>query len=131
MTPKRKGLGRGLDALLDVGEESRGSPDSLTTVKVDQLERGRYQPRSKMDEASLQDLAGSISKQGLIQPILVRPLERGRYEIIAGERRWRAARLAGLTEVPVLVREIPDQAALAMALIENIPLSAIRVLVTG
>ncbi len=120
MTPKPKGLGRGLDALLDAGEDARGGSDSLATLRVGQLERGRYQPRTKMDEASLQDLAVSIKKQGLIQPILVRPLSKERYEIIAGERRWRAAKLAGLAEVPVVVREVPDQAALAMALIENI-----------
>jgi ParB family transcriptional regulator, chromosome partitioning protein len=116
---KLKGLGRGLDALLD--KDAEGGPiTEQATLRVDQLQRGRYQPRTKMDETSLQELAASIRKQGLMQPILVRPVERDRYEIIAGERRWRAAKIAGLAEVPVLVREVPDSSALAMALIENI-----------
>jgi ParB family chromosome partitioning protein len=117
---KLKGLGRGLDALLD--RESDGAPisESQATLPLDQLQRGRYQPRTKMDDASLQELAASIRRQGLMQPILVRPIEGGRHEIIAGERRWRAAKIAGLAEVPVLVREVPDSAALAMALVENI-----------
>jgi ParB family chromosome partitioning protein len=119
MMAKLKGLGRGLDALLDADERTEAK-ESLGTLKLAQIERGRYQPRSKMDDASLQDLAASIRSQGMIQPILVRPLTKDRYEIIAGERRWRAAKLAGLAEVPVVVREVPDQAALAMALIENI-----------
>ena len=117
---KLKGLGRGLDALLDRDADSAPLPERQATLPVDQLQRGRYQPRTRMDEASLQELAGSIRKQGLMQPILVRPLEAGRYEIIAGERRWRAAKIAGLAEVPALVREVPDSAALAMALVENI-----------
>jgi len=117
---KPKGLGRGLDALLDRDAEGSTAAESQAMLRVDQLQRGRYQPRTKMDEAALQELAASIRKQGLMQPILVRPIEKGRYEIIAGERRWRAARIAGLAEVPVLVREVPDSAALAMALIENI-----------
>ena len=109
-----------LDALLD--RESDGAPISerQATLPLDQLQRGRYQPRTKMDDASLQELAASIRRQGLMQPILVRPIEGGRHEIIAGERRWRAAKIAGLAEVPVLVREVPDSAALAMALVENI-----------
>jgi ParB family chromosome partitioning protein len=117
---KLKGLGRGLDALLD--RDAEGSPlaERQATLRVDQLQRGRYQPRTKMDDASLQELAASIRKQGLMQPILVRPVDGGRHEIIAGERRWRAAKIAGLEEVPVLVREVPDSAALAMALVENI-----------
>jgi ParB family chromosome partitioning protein len=117
---KLKGLGRGLDALLDKDGEERPSPERQATLRLDQLQRGRYQPRTKMDENSLQELAASIRKQGLMQPILVRPIEHERYEIIAGERRWRAAKMAGLSEVPVLVREVPDSAALAMGLIENI-----------
>jgi ParB family chromosome partitioning protein len=117
---KLKGLGRGLDALLDRDAEGAPIQEQQATLRVDQLQRGRYQPRTKMDDASLQDLAASIRKQGLMQPILVRPIERERYEIIAGERRWRAAKIAGLAEVPVLVREVPDSAALAMALVENI-----------
>ena len=117
---KLKGLGRGLDALLDKDNEGGSSPEEPATLPIAQLQRGRYQPRTKMDENSLQELAASIRKQGLIQPILVRPAEDGRYEIIAGERRWRAAKIAGLTEIPVLVRNVPDSAALAMGLIENI-----------
>jgi len=117
---KLKGLGRGLDALLDRDTEGTPIAERQATLRVDQLQRGRYQPRTRMDEASLQELAASIRKQGLMQPILVRPIERDRYEIIAGERRWRAAKIAGLAEVPVLVREVPDSAALAMALVENI-----------
>jgi len=117
---KLKGLGRGLDALLDKDGEGAPISERQATLRVDQVQRGRYQPRTKMDESSLQELAASIRKQGLMQPILVRPIERDRYEIIAGERRWRAAKIAGLAEVPVLVREVPDSAALAMALVENI-----------
>jgi ParB family chromosome partitioning protein len=118
---KQKGLGRGLDALLG-GDDEAVAParESLATARVDQLQPGKYQPRTKMDEASLNELAASIKAQGLMQPILVRPVAAERYEIIAGERRWRAARLAGLQDVPVVVRDVNDQAALAMALIENI-----------
>lgn len=119
MAKINKGLGRGLDALLSGGAEVRAG-DSLRNLEVTQLKPGKYQPRSRMDEASLNELAGSIKAQGVIQPILARELPNGSYEIIAGERRWRAAQLAGLKEVPVLVREVPDNAALAMALIENI-----------
>ena len=122
MSTKQKGLGRGLDALLDSDGAGAGTApiERLATLKLGQLGPGRYQPRTKMDEASLQELAASIKTQGLMQPILVRPVTTDRYEIIAGERRWRAAKLAGLSEVPVVVRDVPDQAALAMALIENI-----------
>ena len=116
---KQKGLGRGLDALLDA-ESSPSAGESLGTVRVDRLQPGRYQPRTRMDAESLNELAASIKEQGLMQPILVRPAGDERYEIIAGERRWRAAQIAGLDEVPVVVRDVPDQAALAMALIENI-----------
>ena len=117
---KLKGLGRGLDALLDRDADRAPVPEHQATLRLEQLQRGRYQPRTKMDDDSLEELAASIRKQGLMQPILVRPVDRGRYEIIAGERRWRAAKIAGLAEVPVLVREVPDSAALAMALVENI-----------
>jgi len=117
---KLKGLGRGLDALLDSDAEGAAIAERQATLRVDQLQRGRYQPRTKMDDAALQELAASIKKQGLMQPILARPIDGGRYEIIAGERRWRAAKIAGLAEIPVLVREVPDSAALAMALVENI-----------
>lgn len=117
---KLKGLGRGLDALLagDVG--SVGEADSLLMLKVGQLRPGKYQPRSYMDDEALQTLASSIKTQGIMQPILVRHIDDEHYEIIAGERRWRASQIAGLEEVPVLVREIADESALAMALIENI-----------
>ncbi len=115
---KLKGLGRGLDALL-AGNDSRGV-DTLSELAVGMLRPGRFQPRTRMDPQSIAELADSIRSQGLIQPILVRPVEGGKYEIIAGERRWRAAQLAGLTQVPVVMRDVPDQAALAMALIENI-----------
>ena len=117
---KLKGLGRGLDALLDRDGAGGSALEQQATLRIDQLQRGRYQPRTKMDEGSLQELAASIEKQGLMQPILVRPIDGDRYEIIAGERRWRAAKIAGLPDVPVLVRDVPDSAALAMALIENI-----------
>ncbi len=120
MPMKLKGLGRGLDALLDNDSESAPRTDRQATLRVDQLQRGRYQPRTRMDDASLQELAASVKSQGIMQPILVRPLEHNRYEIIAGERRWRAARIAGLNEIPVIVRDVPDSSALAMALIENI-----------
>jgi len=120
---KMKGLGRGLDALLGGDEPAvveRAKSDQQAQLKIDQLQPGKYQPRTKMDDAALRELADSIKSQGIMQPILVRPVNGGRYEIIAGERRWRAARIAGLNEVPVLVREVPDNVALAMALIENI-----------
>jgi len=116
---KLKGLGRGLDALL-ANDEEVGQGDALMMLKVDQLQPGKYQPRSYMDDAALQTLADSISSQGIMQPILVRNIAANKYEIIAGERRWRASQIAGLAEVPVLVREIADVSALAMALIENI-----------
>jgi len=115
-----KGLGRGLDALLGGGSADVKAGDALRTLNVAQLQPGKYQPRTHMDQESLAQLAESIKAQGIMQPILVRPIAPDKYEIIAGERRWRAAQLAGLTEVPVLVREIADEAALAMALIENI-----------
>jgi ParB family chromosome partitioning protein len=116
--PKMKGLGRGLDALL----AANNTPESQRqdTLSVGALQPGKYQPRTRMDPGSLEELAASIKSQGLIQPISVRPVGKDRYEIIAGERRWRAAQIAGLSEVPVLIREIPDDAALAMSLIENI-----------
>ena len=115
---KLKGLGRGLDALL-AGNDTR-TEDAQAELAVGMLKPGRFQPRTRMDPQSIAELADSIKAQGLIQPILVRPVDGGKYEIIAGERRWRAAQLAGLAQVPVVVRAVPDQAALAMALIENI-----------
>lgn len=117
---KSKGLGRGLDALLAGDLESVSSADSLRMLKPAQLQPGKYQPRTQMDQESLDQLADSIRAQGIMQPILVRQIAPERFEIIAGERRWRAAQLAGLHEVPALVREIADEAALAMSLIENI-----------
>ncbi|CAH2802723.1 MAG: Chromosome (plasmid) partitioning protein ParB [uncultured Caballeronia sp.] len=119
----KKGLGRGLEALLggslDITEAVRneGLPSVL---RLDSMQAGKYQPRTRMDEGALQELAASIRAQGVMQPILVRSIGDDRYEIIAGERRFRAAKLAGLEEVPVLVKNVPDQAAAAMALIENI-----------
>ena len=115
-----KGLGRGLDALLAGSDESAPQGDSLQTLSIDRLRPGKYQPRTKMDAASLAELALSIKEQGVMQPILVRPVDGGRFEIVAGERRWRAAQQAGLREIPALVKNVPDQSALAVALIENI-----------
>ena len=119
---KMKGLGRGLDALLS-GSDAKPE-EELRNLPVDRLKPGKYQPRTHMDPESLAELASSIKAQGVMQPILVRAVEKTpgaeRYEIVAGERRWRAAQQAGLNEVPVLVRGIPDEQALAMALIENI-----------
>ena len=118
--PKLKGLGRGLDALLAGNSEEEGARGELRSLPVGELQPGKYQPRTRMDPGSLDELAASIRAQGVMQPVLVRPVGYGRFEIIAGERRWRAAQLAELDEVPCLVREIPDEAALAMSLIENI-----------
>ena len=115
-----KGLGRGLDALLAGSDDTATSGESLQTLSLDRGRPGKYQPRSKMDAASLAELALSIKEQGDMQPILVRPVEGGSFEIVAGERRWRAAQQAGLREIPALVKNVPDQSALAVALIENI-----------
>ncbi len=119
---KLKGLGRGLDALLAGGEDEALAPtnEALRSLGIDRLQPGKYQPRTRMDQDSLAQLSDSIKTQGVVQPILVRQVNDEKYEIIAGERRWRAARMAGLTEIPALVREIPDEAALAISLIENI-----------
>ncbi|WP_434632449.1 ParB/RepB/Spo0J family partition protein [Chromobacterium sp. CV08] len=114
---KLKGLGRGLDALLSTVD---AVDDRLSTLPIDSIRPGKYQPRSFMDEAALDELAASIRAQGIIQPLIVRELGLGDYELIAGERRWRASRKAGLAEVPVVIKSVPDEAALAMALIENI-----------
>lgn len=118
MAKLKKGLGRGLDALLSGGNSEKD--EVMRDLNVTLLKPGKYQPRTHMDMISLNELATSIKAQGVMQPILVRQLADGSYEIIAGERRWRAAQLAGLSHVPVLVRSVPDNAALAMALIENI-----------
>lgn len=118
MAKPNKGLGRGLDALLSGSKSEKD--DVLRDLSVTLLKPGKYQPRSYMDQDSLNELAASIKSQGVMQPILVRQLNDESYEIIAGERRWRAAQLAELTHVPVLVRSVKDNVALAMALIENI-----------
>lgn len=118
MAKPNKGLGRGLDALLSGSKSEKD--DVLRDLSVTLLKPGKYQPRSYMDQDSLNELATSIKSQGVMQPILVRQLDDDSYEIIAGERRWRAAQLAELTHVPVLVRSVKDNVALAMALIENI-----------
>jgi len=139
MTIKKKGLGRGLDALLGSAREdaAQASPsdnaaagadaltrptagESVRELPLDQIQRGRFQPRRDFDEDRLRELADSIAAQGVIQPIVVRPAGPARYEIVAGERRWRASQLAGLERIPVVVREVGEQAALAIALIENI-----------
>lgn len=119
---KQKGLGMGLEALLGpkVVETDAPTGHAPSLLKLDRLTPGRYQPRTRMDEGSLAELAQSIKSQGLMQPVLVRPTGQGGFEIIAGERRVRAARLAGLDEVPVLVRDVPDEAAAVMSLVENI-----------
>ena len=115
---KPKGLGRGLDALL--GADSAPPREAMLTIPVGRIRPGKYQPRTRMDQQALGELAASIRAQGLMQPLLVRAVDRDSYELIAGERRWRAAQMAGLAEVPALVREVPDEAALALSLIENI-----------
>lgn len=134
MAAKRQSLGKGLDALLGITEdvvesqqdtsgETQQLPQGqgqLKKIPVDMLQRGKYQPRIDFDKDSLQELADSITHQGLMQPIVVRSLQGGHYEIIAGERRWRAAQLAGLDAIPAIVRDVSDQASIAMALIENI-----------
>lgn len=128
MAIKKRGLGRGLDALLGniepgpAGETVPAAPrdSELRNLPVDLIRRGKYQPRIDMHTESLDDLAASIRAQGVVQPIIVKPDGKGEYEIIAGERRWRAAQLAGLQEIPAVVRDVADQAAMAMALIENI-----------
>jgi ParB family chromosome partitioning protein len=114
-----KGLGRGLDALL-AGSDVVNAAEAQQTLAIDRLRPGKYQPRTQMDDASLDELAASIREHGIMQPVLVRPVDHGRFEIIAGERRWRAAQRAGLKEIPALVKVVPDQSALALALIENI-----------
>lgn len=132
MAAKKRGLGKGLNALLGssaaraAAAPAPGAPETaategeLRTLPVERIQRGVYQPRVDMHTESLQDLADSIKAQGVVQPIVVRLVARGQYEIIAGERRWRAAQLAGLTEIPAVVRVVDDRATIAMALIENI-----------
>ncbi|WP_394807535.1 ParB/RepB/Spo0J family partition protein [Nitrosomonas sp.] len=117
---KQKGLGRGLDALLSGNGNADFAEELLQSLEIAKLQPGKYQPRTNMDQVALAELAESIKAQGVMQPILVRPVNADQYEIIAGERRWRAAQLAGLTEVPALIRKVSDESALAMSLIENI-----------
>mgnify|MGYP003627826583 CR=1 FL=1 len=133
MSPKKR-LGRGLDALLtkpmvavsrpETDSSAPASNDGLKNLPVELLQRGQYQPRVDMRQDSLQELADSIKSQGVVQPIVARPIGKKdgteRYEIIAGERRWRAAQMAGLAEIPAVIRDVPDESAIAMALIENI-----------
>ncbi|MGH1486642.1 MAG: ParB/RepB/Spo0J family partition protein [Cellvibrionaceae bacterium] len=135
MATKRKGLGRGLDALLGGAtnnttttaasseENEASSPEKdeeLKHVPVDLIQRGKYQPRRDMHPEALEELAESIKAQGVMQPIVIRPISSDKYEIIAGERRWRATQLAGLDKIPAVIRHVNDEAAIAMALIENI-----------
>lgn len=117
---KQKGLGRGLDALLSHHDDADIVEEPLQNLAISKLQPGKYQPRTNMDLATLKKLAESIKSQGVIQPILVRPVSAGQYEIIAGERRWRAAQLAGFAEIPALIRKVADESALAMSLIENL-----------
>ena len=127
MAAKKRGLGRGLDALLggtSVGaleqEAVHADARELQYLPLDLIQRGKYQPRRDMDPTALEELAQSIKAQGVMQPIVVRPIGGGRFEIVAGERRWRASQQAGMEKIPAMVRELPDEAAIAMALIENI-----------
>ena len=127
MAAKKRGLGRVLDALLGgttvtalQQEAAEADSRELQHLPLDLIQRGKYQPRRDMDPTALEELAQSIKTHGVMQPIVVRPLDGGRFEIVAGERRWRACQQAGLEKIPAMVRELPDEAAIAMALIENI-----------
>ena len=127
MTRKKKTLGRGLDALLGASAAPKPGPDAAATsdsqlkeLPVEWIQPGKYQPRTGMDPDRLQELAESIKAQGVVQPVVVRPIGKDRYELIAGERRWRAAQLAKLDRIPTVIRDVADQATMAMALIENI-----------
>ena len=117
---KKPRLGRGLDALLGVDYTPGTERDELKHLPLDMLQRGKYQPRTHMDRNALEELAASIKSQGVVHPIVVRTLPGGNYEIVAGERRWRAAQIAGLETIPAVVRRVPDEASIAIALIENI-----------
>ncbi|PID34170.1 MAG: chromosome partitioning protein ParB [Thiotrichales bacterium] len=127
---KKPGLGRGLDVLLSSAKEAAQQPDEILLKKlpVEKIKPGEYQPRMSIDPEALQELADSIKAQGMVQPVVVRRITGGEYELIAGERRWRAAQLAGMHEIPAVVRDIPDQAAAAMSLIENIQREDLNVL---
>ena len=120
MNVKKRGLGRGLDALLGDVSTTQERHHALETLPIEYLQRGKYQPRKDINPEKLQELANSIKAQGIIQPIVVRSVGHNQYEIVAGERRWRAAQLAGLAEVPVVIKDVDDHAAMAIALIENI-----------
>ena len=133
LSPKKRGLGRGLDALLgatrpplsetiqlSVAGQSTHPAEQISHLPIDRIQRGRYQPRRDFEPNALRELADSITAQGVIQPIVVRPIERDRYEIIAGERRWRASQIAGLNDIPVVIREVDEATAVAIGLIENI-----------
>ena len=130
MNMKKRGLGRGLDALLGDVPVATKSENSSTqqTLPIELLQRGKYQPRKDMNPDKLQDLANSIAMQGIVQPIVVRHISPEQYEIVAGERRWRAAQLAGLQDVPVIIKEMDDRTAMAIALIENIQREDLNVL---
>ena len=128
MSAKKRGLGRGLDALLATSQASRNAEgeqvlqndSELQQIAIEFLKPGKYQPRKDMSPDALEDLASSIRSQGIIQPIIVRTVGNNEYEIIAGERRWRASQIAGLDTIPCLIKDVPDEAAVAIALIENI-----------
>ena len=118
---KQRGLGKGLDALFsDNSVEDLGTPPSPVTLRLTEIEPNREQPRKTFDQKALDELAESIKKNGVLQPLLVRPLSDGSYQLVAGERRWRASRIAGLTEVPVIIKEMTDEQAMEIALIENL-----------
>lgn len=119
MATKKRGLGRGLDALLSQTATSDAKKTS-NKLPIDLLQRGKYQPRTEFDPIQLQELADSISAQGMIQPIIVRPVGGGHYEILAGERRWRAAQMAGMQDVAVVINDVDDRTAMAISLVENI-----------
>ena len=123
MSFKKRGLGRGLDALISssaASQPAEAAGEELRELALDALAPGKHQPRRHFDEAALAALAESIRAQGVVQPVVVREISEGRYEIVAGERRWRASRLAGLTAIPAIVRRIDDRTAMAVALVENI-----------
>lgn len=120
MAAKKGGLGRGLDALLVDNSIENISSSSAVKLKLNEIEPNKNQPRKIFDDEALSELSASIAKHGIIQPLLVRPLPGGTYQLVAGERRWRAARIAGLTEAPVVIRELNDEDASALALIENL-----------
>ncbi len=120
MAAKKGGLGRGLDALFADNSLEEISPSSAVRLKINEIEPNREQPRKEFDEKALSELADSISRHGVIQPLLVRPLSDGSYQLVAGERRWRAARLAGLSDVPVVIKELSDSETMEIALIENL-----------